>query len=155
VRRGIVRFALAIAFVVGAMSPAMSRAAQTPTGISTDPILQPPFDDGQPIDVTISLHVLNLANIDEVSEQFQLDGYLYEQWMDKRLAYIAEGPQDQVRNYTMGQIWIPEVEIINAAVPRSRDDVSIRVSRDGTVRYVERFIVSLSSRFRAQTLPVR
>jgi hypothetical protein len=153
VHRRIVLLGLALAFVAIAMPPTPVRAAPTQPGIATDPILQPPFEDGQPIDVTIGLHVLNLANIDEVSEQFGLDGYLYEQWMDKRLAYVAEGPQDQMRNYAMGQIWIPQLEIINAAVPRTRDDLSIRVSPDGTVRYVERFIVSLSSRFELRRFP--
>jgi hypothetical protein len=152
-RRGIVLFALAIVLVAGAMRPAAIRAAQTPTGIATDPILQPPFEDGHPIDVTIGLHVVNLASIDEVSEQFQLDGYMFEQWVDKRLAYTPVGLQDQSRNYEKGQIWTPQLEMINASSPRSRDEVSITVSPDGTVRYVERFVVTLSSRFELRRFP--
>src|SRR5208337_3332668 len=87
-RRGIVAFALAI--VVGAtLSPAAGRAAPTPAGIATDPILQPPFENGKPIDVAIGLHVINIAAIDEVSEQFRLDGYLFARWIDPRLAYTG------------------------------------------------------------------
>ena len=151
-RSGIVAFALAI--VVGAtLSPVAGRAAPTPTGIATDPILQPPFEDGKPIDVVIGLHVINIAAIDEVSEQFQLDGYLYARWIDKRLAYTPGGPDDQVRNYAMGQIWVPQLEMINAAAPRSRDEIAIMVSPDGTVRYAERFISSLSSKFELRRFP--
>ena len=98
-RRGIVLFALAIVIVAGAMRPAAARAAQTRTGIANDPILQPPFEDGKPIDVTIGLHIVNLASIDEVDEQFQLDAYMFEQWSDKRLAYTPAGLQDQARSY--------------------------------------------------------
>jgi hypothetical protein len=151
-RRGIVAFALAI--VVGAMlSPAPGRAAPTPTGIATNPILQPPFENGKPIDVVLGLHVINIAAIDEFSEQFRLDGYLYARWIDKRLAYTPHGPDDQVRNYAMGQIWVPQLEMINAAAPRSRDEIAIMVSPDGTVRYAERFIASLSSKFALRRFP--
>ncbi len=151
-RRGIVAFALAI--VVGAtLSAAPGRAGQTPTSIATDPILQPPFENGKPIDVVIGLHVMNIASIDEVSEQFRLDAYLFERWIDKRLAYTPEGPDDQLRNYAMGQIWVPQLEMINAVAPRSRGEVSIMVSPDGTVRYAERFLASLSSKFELRRFP--
>ncbi len=151
-RRGIVAFALAI--VVGAtLSAAPGRAAQTPTRIATDPILQPPFENGNPIDIVIGLHVINIASIDEVSELFRLDGYLFERWIDKRLAYTPEGPDDQLRNYAMGQIWVPQLEMINAAAPRSRGEIAIMVSPDGTVRYAERFLASLSSKFELRRFP--
>jgi Neurotransmitter-gated ion-channel ligand binding domain/Neurotransmitter-gated ion-channel transmembrane region len=153
-RRGIVLFAIAIFFIVGATpSPTTARAVPTPTGIATDPILQPPPYDGQPLEVVIGLHIINIAAIDEVSEQFQLDAYMFERWKDPRLAYSPEGPQDQVRNYAAGQIWVPQLEMINAATPRQRDDISIMVSPDGTVRYAERLLVMLSSKFVLRRFP--
>jgi hypothetical protein len=149
--RGIV--ALALAIVAAMLWPAESRAAQTSTGIATDPILQPPPYNGQPLDITIGLHVVNLAAINEVSEQFQLDAYMFERWIDKRLAYTPQGPQDNLRNYAFGQIWIPQLEMINAASPRSRQEISIMVSPDGTVRYAERLVVILSSSFHLRRFP--
>ena len=136
-------------------TPTPARAAEPPIpgGIATDPILQPPFNDGKPIDVVLRLHVLNLAAINEVTEQFQVDAYLFERWTDKRLAYTSEGPQDQVRNYSQGQIWVPQIEMINAASPRMRGEVSIMVSPDGTVNYAERLLVELSSRFELRRFP--
>src|SRR5277367_6529795 len=113
-RRGIVAIALAM-FAGAILSPTAARAAQTATGIATDPILQPPPTGGQPLDVVIGLHIVNIAGIDEVSEQFQLDAYMFARWKDQRLAYLPEGPRDQVRNYSYGQIWIPQLEMINAA----------------------------------------
>jgi hypothetical protein len=150
-RRGIV--ALALAIVAAVLWPLESRAAQTPTGIATDPILQPPPYNGQPLDVTVGLHVVNLASINEVSEQFQLDAYMFERWIDKRLAYTPQGPQDNLRNYAFGQIWIPQLEMINAAAPRERQEISIMVSPDGTVRYAERLVVMLSSSFHLRRFP--
>jgi hypothetical protein len=145
---------LALAMFAGAMiSPVAGRAAPSLAGIVTDPIRQPPFEDGNPIEVTVSLHVINIAAIDEVSEQFALDAYLFERWIDKRLAYSPMGPQDQVRNYAPGQIWTPQLEMINAASPRTRGEISIMVSPDGTVRYAERLLVDLSSRFALRRFP--
>jgi hypothetical protein len=148
-RRGIV----ALAIVAAMLWPAESRAAQTPTGIATDPVLQPPPYNGHPLDIDIGLHVVNLASINEVSEQFQLDAYIFERWIDQRLAYTPQGPQDNLRNYAFGQIWIPQLEMINAASPRERREISITVSPDGTVRYAERLVVTLSSSFHLRRFP--
>jgi len=156
VERAAVPAILLVAITLCAMrSPALAHVAEPPIpgGIATDPILQPPFEDGKPIDVVIGLHVVNLAAINEVSEQFQLDAYLFEQWIDTRLAYTPQGQQDQVRNYAMGQIWVPQLEMINAASPRTRGEISIMVSPDGTVRYAERLLVNLSSRFELRRFP--
>jgi hypothetical protein len=58
-----------------------------------------------------------------------------------------------VRNYAPGQIWTPQLEMINAASPRTRGEISIMVSPDGTVRYAERLLVDLSSRFALRRFP--
>jgi len=154
-RRGIVLFALEIVFVAWAvLSAGAGRAAQTPTGIATDTILQPPFEEGgKPIDITIGLHIVNIASIDEVNEQFQIDGYLFAQWNDPRLAFTPSGPDDRERNYAFGQIWVPQLEMINAAEPRTRYDTSIRVTPNGTVHYAERCKVGLSSKFALRRFP--
>jgi hypothetical protein len=151
-RRGMAYLALAM-FAGAMLSPVAGRAAPALAGIAIDPILQPPFEDGNPIEVTVSLHVVNIASIDEVSEQFALDAYMFERWIDKRLAYSPIGPQDQVRNYEPGQIWTPQLEMNNAASPRTRGEISIMVSPDGTVRYAERLMVNLSSRFALRRFP--
>jgi hypothetical protein len=145
--------ALALAIVAAMLWPAESRAAQTPTGIATDPILQPPPYNGQPLDIDIGLHIVNISSIDEVSEQFQMDAYLFARWIDPRLAFTPSGPADQERNYAFGQVWIPQLEMINAATPRERYDTSIRVAPDGTVHYAERCKVGLSSKFALRRFP--
>ncbi|HYK64637.1 MAG TPA: hypothetical protein VEY94_06815 [Patescibacteria group bacterium] len=154
-RRGIGSLlALASVLVAAAILTTSANAAQTVAGIATDQILQPPNQaDGKPIDVVIGLHVVNLAAIDEVSEQFQLNAYLFAQWIDQRLAFTPQGPQDQIRSYRPGQVWTPQLEMLNAAAPRARDEVSIMVSPDGTVRYAERLLVRLSSRFELRRFP--
>lgn len=149
-RRGIVLFVIAI---VVAIAPPAGRAAPAQTGISIDPILQPPPDNGRPLDVAIGLHVVNIASIDEVNEQFDMDAYLFARWTDPRLAYTSSGPNDRERDYAVGQIWIPQLEIINGATPRTRYDTSIRVAPDGTVNYAERCNIDASSKFALRRFP--
>jgi len=151
--RGMVPLAFAIVVAIAMLSPAQVRAAQTPAGIATDPILQPPPYNGQPLEVTIGLHIVNIAAIDEVNEQFQMDAYLFARWTDPRLTFTPSGPNDHERDYALGQIWIPQLEIINAATPRERYDTSIRVAPDGTVNYAERCRVGVSSKFALRRFP--
>jgi Neurotransmitter-gated ion-channel ligand binding domain/Neurotransmitter-gated ion-channel transmembrane region len=154
-RRGIVLFAIAIV-VVAMISPTPVRAIQVPPipgGFSTNPILQPPFENGEQLPIKIGLHIVNIASIDEVNEQFQIDAYLFAQWNDPRLAYTQEGASDHHRHYALGQIWVPQLEMINAATPRTRYDTSIWVTPNGTVSYAERCKVTLSSRFELRRFP--
>jgi hypothetical protein len=146
-----VALAAVVLWCAAAGAAAIEQAA--PLGISTDPILQPPPYHGQPLDIAIALHIVNIASINEVNEQFLMDAYLFARWIDPRLAYAPGGPNDGERNYAAGQIWIPQLEMINGASPRARGDVSIRVAPDGTVKYAERCKVELSSRFALRRFP--
>ena len=124
-----------------------------PSGVANDPILQAPPSQGQPIDIAIGLHIINIASINEVTEQFEMDSYLFARWIDPRVAFTPSGPGDHERTYAVGKIWIPQLEMINAASPRTRGDTSIRVAPDGTVNYAERSKVALSSRFALRRFP--
>jgi Neurotransmitter-gated ion-channel ligand binding domain len=124
---------VATAIVASVMLWSVAGAAAQ-SGIANDPILQAPPYQGQPINIAVGLHIINIASIDEVTEQFEMDSYLFERWIDPRLAFTPSGPGDRERNYAVGQIWIPQLEMINAATPRTVYDTSIRVTPDGTVK---------------------
>jgi hypothetical protein len=143
---------VAILIVASVMLWCMAGEAAA-SGIANDSILQAPPYHGQPLTLAIGLHIVNIASIDEVTEQFQMDAYLFEQWIDPRLAFTPSGPDDHERNYAPEQIWIPQLEMINAATPRERYDTSVRVAPDGTVKYAERCRVALSSRFALRRFP--
>jgi Neurotransmitter-gated ion-channel ligand binding domain/Neurotransmitter-gated ion-channel transmembrane region len=113
----------------------------------------PPVQDGNPVKVAVSLHIINIASIDEVREQFEIDGYLMARWTDPRLAFTPTRPSDQHRPYNRAQIWIPSFEMVNAVAPRERYDTSAEVDPDGSVSYVERFHAVLSSKFMLRRFP--
>src|SRR5208282_1475795 len=47
--------------------------------------LLPPPSHGQPVNIGVGIHIINIASIDEVKEQFEIDGYLIGKWVDSRL----------------------------------------------------------------------
>jgi hypothetical protein len=119
----------------------------------TDPLLSPPAQAGKPVVVQLTLDVLNIPSIDEVGEQFTLDGYLFAKWSDPRLAFKSSGAEDVEKIYNVGEIWMPSFEMINAAGPRQQSDRSLTVAPDGTAHYSERFHAALPSRFSMRRFP--
>jgi hypothetical protein len=138
---------------------AIARPAGAATAQSTlppfdhDPGAEPPMVGGKPVVVSISLHVINLSKIDDSAQHFDIDGYLFARWNDPRLGFVSKGPDDLVRTYRLGEIWIPRLEFVNATAPRTRHDASISVAPSGDVTYVERFNAELSARFELRRYP--
>ena len=118
-----------------------------------DTLLTPPLQDGKPVDVAVGLHIINIASIDEVLEQFEIDGYVVARWKDPRLVYEPSGPGDQKREYQRSQIWVPFLEMVNGVTPHDRYDVSVAGDPAGSVNYVELFHALLSSKFQLRRFP--
>jgi hypothetical protein len=122
-------------------------------GPTAEELQTPPTQGGKPVAVAISIHVINLASIDEVKQQFEIDGYLMLHWIDPRLAFTPTGLDDLHREYDRTAVWIPHVEMVNAVAPRERYDTSTEGDSDGAVNYVERFHTVLSSKFMLRRFP--
>ena len=129
---------------------ALPANAQAPDGKT---LLTPPVPNGELVKVEIELRIINIASIDEVKEQFEVDGYLLARWTDPRLTYTPAGPADRVREYSRSDIWIPYFEMVNGVVPHDRYDISIQGAPDGSINYVERFHAILSSKFELRRFP--
>ena len=151
--RSLTLFALAAILTGGLATPAL--AASPHNGFPVDPnsMLLPPPNPAGRIEVTVALHVLNLSMISEVTERFQLTGYLLAQWHDPRLIYQATGPNDTYRIIAPDSIWRPRLVIINAVEPHQTDETSLQVAPDGLVSYFERFDALLTSTFHLKAFP--
>jgi hypothetical protein len=131
-------------------------AGRTPAhaaAAAVDTIAAAPMQDGKAVNVAVGLHIINIASIDEVNEQFEIDGYLDAHWLDPRLTYTPAGPNDKKREYERTQVWIPYLEMVNGVTPHDRYDVSVVGDPDGSINYVERFHALLSSKFRLRRFP--
>ncbi len=147
----------AIALLAAAICLAISIAprvfALTLVDRASNSLLTAPVQAGEPVVVRLALDVLNLPSIDEVDEQFTLDGYLFAQWKDPRLRFEPQPGTDVEKVYKPGEIWTPSIQIVNGVSPRDQFDLSLTAAPDGTVHYAERFHAVLSSRFRMRRFP--
>ena len=151
-RRGLL---LTLAAILTGRLVAPALAASPRIAFPIDPnsmLLPPPTADGR-VKVTVALHVLNLSAISEVTERFQLTGYMLAQWRDPRLTYQPTGPNDMYRMVAPDSVWWPRLVIINAVEPRQTDDISLQVEPDGLVSYVERFDALITSTFHLKVFP--
>jgi hypothetical protein len=149
---------LALAAILGVSLASSAAAAPNPlaafpTGLDPDPLLLPPPTGGGPVKVTVALHVLNLSSIDEVTERFQLTGYLLTRWHDPRLTYQPSGPADKFRVLSLDSVWRPKLVMINVATPRHTYETSLRVAPDGLMSYAEHFDALLTSTFSLKSFP--
>jgi len=145
------------AILIGALAVSTAAAANPfaafPAGLDPNAMLLPPPTAGGPVKVSVALHVLNLSSIDEVTERFQLTGYLLTKWRDPRLTYQPSGPADKFRALSPDSIWRPKLVIINVAAPRYTYEEALRVEPDGVVSFAERFDAVLTSTFHLKPFP--
>src|SRR6202167_4659689 len=127
--------------------------AAVPARLDPNAMLLPPPTEGGPVKVAVGLHILNLSGINEVTERFQVTGYLLAQWRDPRLTYQPTGPDDKFRTLSPDSVWRPKLVIINVAEPRHTDETSLRVAPDGLMSYVERFDAVITSTFHLKSFP--
>jgi hypothetical protein len=145
--------AILIGGLAGSAAAAQNPFAAFPSGLDPNPLLLPPPTAGCPVKVAVALHVLNLSSIDEVTERFQLTGYLMTKWRDPRLTYQRSGPTDKFRVLSPDSVWRPKLVMINVAAPRHIDEESLRVDPDGMVSFAERFDATLTSTFHLRSFP--
>jgi hypothetical protein len=156
-RGALVLLALA-AILIGALATSAAAAppppvAAFPAGLDPNAMLLPPSANGGQVKVSVALHVLNLSSINEVTERFQLTGYLLTQWRDPRLAYQPSGAADKFRALSPDSVWRPKLVMINVAEPRGIYERSLRVAPDGLMSYAERFDAVLTSTFHLKSFP--
>jgi len=151
-----VLLALAAVLVGSLASPvaaATNPLAAFPAGLDPNSLLLPPLNESGQVKVAVALHVLNLSSIDEVTERFQLTGYLVAQWRDPRLTYTPSGPGDKFKTLSPDSVWRPELVIINAVEQRHIYETSLRVTPDGLLSFVERFDAVVTSTFYLKSFP--
>lgn len=124
-------------------------------------LLEPPPNQGKPVEVTVGLYIANLVNIDQTKESYDLSGYLFATWKDTRLAFNLQEATTDTKIYKLGEIWDPQLIGVNTVDRRRFFNDSLTVQPDGTVQYEERFYITLSASFQlslfpfdTQTLPV-
>lgn len=106
-----------------------------------------------PIEVTVTLRINKIYNINSVNETYQIDGYLIYSWVDERAKFNAKDSlansiiyeNATSREYIKKNVWIPSFELINVQGSGETPNTRIEVYSDGTIELEERFFDTFSS----------
>lgn len=113
----------------------------------------PPTLDGEATRVKLGIFVLNLAGLDEVTQQFTFKAYMCVTCNDSRLKFTPAPGESAVRRYQPDEIWHPILEFDNATQVRQTHNVIILGTREGNLTYVETFAATLAEHFRRRPFP--
>lgn len=138
-------------FTLAAVAPALfCPRLCCAAGTNEDATSLPPQ---RPVQVTLSVELLEVSQIQDHDEKFEIEFYLYLSWQDPRLAFDADQEGRDKRLVPADQIWTPEPEL--------RDDLEVdvqggrnaRVHADGTVTLRQYYRGTMASNFDLHGFP--
>jgi hypothetical protein len=120
-------------------------------GVQTTNLQEPPSRDGNPVQIRLGLFISDLAVVDEASEDFEIQGYLYASWHDDR---VVGNPMctGSARALSPKEVWSPRLDIANIRTFKTFN-VSFYCDADGSVSWEERFDTLLSNEFYLRRFP--
>jgi hypothetical protein len=71
-----------------------------------------PNAGGEPDEITVRLGLLDIADIDDREQLFDVDVFVEVEWRDPRLA-VGEDVSGDLRTFAVGEIWSPRLLIVN------------------------------------------
>lgn len=120
--------------------------AQSDASAEDDPCPSPkvrtnvrPNADGPPTEVSVGVRMVDLLDIDDVSQTLTVDLGILRSWTDPRLAHLegCEIPLDKV--------WYPELVARNSGRLFERWPREVSVGPEGRVQYIQRFYGTIAS----------
>ena len=100
-----------------------------------------PGVDGQPLEITGTVFLLDVSKIDGAEQSFTADVFMLLQWRDERLVTSTGG----MRRIPLDSIWNPRVQILNQRRIWKTFPDDVDVDRDGVVTYRQRYYGAFSS----------
>lgn len=100
-----------------------------------------PGVDGQPLEITGTVFLLDVSKIDGAEQSFTADVFMLLQWRDERLATSTGG----MRRMALDSIWNPRVQILNQRRIWKTFPDDVDVDLDGVVTYRQRYYGEFSS----------
>jgi len=110
-------------------------------------------DHKEPTKVAVGLYLIDFDKFEAIDENFQLDGYLFLTWKDKRLAFNPTQARVKTKQYKLDEIWSPDIRFINVELARETAYTELKVTPDGTVHYKERFHGQFNSETNLKKFP--
>ncbi len=105
----------------------------------------PPETHGQPIPIKIGVLLIDVVEIDDVTESFTADFKVRIRWKDPRLSAAALGYSLELCKISVEDIWNPDIQPINQRGTVHRAKLQSLIASDGTISVVARIFTILSN----------
>jgi hypothetical protein len=107
-------------------------------------IAERPNASGTSTEVTMGVFLVDIDEIDDVSQRFNVDVFVNIAWQDPRLALPAEEQAGQIRLFPMSSVWNPRGMIVNDRGLSPKLPLVVHVDALGNVVYRQRFYGELA-----------
>ncbi len=151
---------LALLLVWAAISVSGVASAAKAPSVPDDPCFippmltrSPPTTNGQPVHVKIGVLLIDVVEINDVTESFTVDFKARIRWKDPRLSAAALGHSLEHCNLRLEDVWDPDIQTINQRGMVSRKRPELLIASDGTVSLVARKYTILSYRLAMYDFP--
>ncbi|WP_299211579.1 hypothetical protein [uncultured Aquimarina sp.] len=109
--------------------------------------------DMNALEVSVTLRINKIYNINSVNETYQIDGYLLYSWMDEDAPFKPKDSMTQsiiyenarARELMQNELWVPAFELINVQGSEETPNISIEIYDNGRIEYEQRFFGTFSS----------
>jgi hypothetical protein len=129
----------------------VAAAANAPS-VANDPCFIPPMlthsppeSNGQPVQVKIGILLIDVVEINDVTESFTADFKVRVRWKDPRLSATALGHSLEYCRFPIDDVWNPDIQPINQRGTVQKGKLQLVVAADGTVSVVARVYSILSN----------
>ncbi len=130
-----------------------SKQIDNPCQIPKSETLTPPKVDGEPVEVSIGIFIIDIIELNELKGSFKLDFTVDVYWLDPRLSAAARGGPLSQCHLSRDQIWFPAIQAINIRNPSHFILEDITVNDSGRVSYYARVQANLASPFDLHEFP--
>jgi hypothetical protein len=128
-------------FLLLLLAPGMQAAA-------AESLTVPPAQHDR-LKLNVGMIVVDIRNIDDVSQEFNATLIIYLSWRDPRLASDSL----KTRTFSLNEIWSPRYQVSNEVLAHKRYPEQLQVTPDGKVIYIQRLSGSFSARLDLREFP--
>lgn len=144
--------AVAAAMFATIMSIAPLSAQEIET-TSAQRVGERPNANGESTEVTIGIYLIDIDEIDDVRQRFNVDMFMNVAWQDSRLAVAADASSGRVRTLSMSEVWTPRGLIVNDRGLQAQLPMVVEVDALGKVVYRQRLTGQLAVNLDLQEFP--
>lgn len=121
------------------LSASLGAEASATLQISSESILgERPSRNGEPTNVEIGVFVIDIDDIDDVNQRFNVDMFIVARWHDPRLALPEAERKGKVRFMQIDDVWTPRILILNDRGVKQQLREGVEVDDLGNMKFQNR-----------------